>query len=169
MKISISKAFRFTALILFLVGSSAIAQITSTRSSSETSTQDVASAQNAVNKVLVDSGMLFKEGLLAYEDKKMSDAGEKFNKSVEVFLYSTLNIQRDPKLQGCYNQLIETIYRIEFPSDSQLPQVRSLTQTCGWANIDTAQADKITAIARTSIKQTTAAATVNTVAVNTPG
>src|SRR5436190_15499427 len=168
MKISISKAFSFKALILFLFGSSAIAQITSTRSSSDTSTQDVASAQNAVNKVLVDSGMLFKEGLLAYEDKKMSDAGEKFNKSVEVFLYSTLNIQRDPKLQGCYNQLIETVYRIEFPSDSQLPQVRSLAQTCGWANIDATQADKITAIARSSIvRQTASATTVNTVAVNT--
>jgi LysM repeat protein len=170
MKISISTALSFTALILFLFGSSATAQITSTRSSNETSTQDVAKAQDAVNKVLADSGMLFKEGLLAYEDKKLSDAGEKFNKSVEVFLYSTLNTQRDPKLQGCYNQLIETIYRIEFPSDSQLPQVRGLSQTCGWTNIDAVEADKITALARTTIvKPGTIVNAVNTVAANTPG
>src|SRR5918911_700406 len=120
---SISKILSFTALSVFFFGSTATAQITSTRSSSDTTTQDVARAQDAVNKVLVDSGVLFKEGLLAYEDKKLSDAGEKFNKSVEVFLYSTLNTQRDAKLQGCYNQLIETIYRIEFPSENQLPQV----------------------------------------------
>ena len=169
MKISISKALSFTALIFFLFGSSATSQITSTRSSSETSTQDVAKAQDAVNKVLVDSGILFKEGLLAYEDKKMSDAGEKFNKSVEVFLYSTLNIQRDAKLQGCYNQLIETVYRIEFPSDNQLPQVKSLAQTCSWTNIDAAQADKITALARNSIVKPTGVTTTNTVAATTPG
>ena len=108
-------------------------------------------AQDAVNKVMADSGLLFREGLQAYEDKKLSDAGEKFNKSVEVFLYSKLNIQRDAKIQGCYNQLIETIYRIEFPSESQLPQIRGLTQTCGWTNIDPAEADKITALARNSI------------------
>jgi len=170
MKISISKAFSFTALLLFLLSSIATAQITSTRSSNDTSTQDVARAQDAVNKVLSDSGILFKEGLLAYEDKKLSDAGEKFNKSVEVFLYSTLNIQRDAKLQGCYSQLIETIYRIEFPADAQLPQVRSLSQTCGWTNIDASQADKITALARISIvKPGATVSAVNTMAVNTPG
>jgi membrane-bound lytic murein transglycosylase D len=169
MKISITSTFRLTALILFLFVSIASAQITSTRSSNDTSPPAVAQAQNAVNKVLFDSGTLFKEGLLAYEDKKLPDAGEKFNKSVEVFLYSTLNIQRDAKLQGCYNQLIETIYRIEFPSESQLPQVLSLSQTCGWTNIDAAQADKITTIARASIaRPSTAISGTNTVAVNGP-
>lgn len=170
MKISSSTAFGFTALLISLIASTVGAQITSTTSSNDTSTQAVAKAQDAVNKVLSDSGVLFKEGLLAYEDKKLSEAGEKFNKSVEVFLYSTLNTQRDAKLQGCYNQLIETVYRIEFPSEAQLPQVQGLAQTCGWSNIDAAQADKVTTLARNSIvKPGSAATTVNAIAQNTPG
>jgi hypothetical protein len=170
MKISITRSFSFTALILFLFASLASAQITSTRSSNDTSTQAVTQAQDAVNKVLIDSGTLFKEGLVAYEDKKLSDAGEKFNKSVEVFLYSTLNIQQNAKLQGCYNQLIETIYRIEFPAENQLPQVLGLSQTCGWTNIDAGQSEKITAIARNLTAKPSANPTaLNTVAVNTAG
>ena len=71
--------------------------------------------------------------MTAFEDEPaFRIAGEKFNKSVEVFLYSTLNIQREPKLQACYNQLIETIYRIEFPSETSRRRSRSLSATCGW-------------------------------------
>lgn len=141
----------FSALAFLLLSSISDAQVTSTRSTNETRTQDVVRAQEAVGEVLLKSGMVFKEGLLAYEDGKRSDAGEKFNKSVEVFLYSTLNIQRESKLQNCYNQLIETVYRIEFPMDNQLPQVRNLSLTCGWTNIDAPLADKITAIAKNSV------------------
>jgi len=170
MKIRFTHSLGFTALLLCLLTSVTSAQITSTFSSNDTSTQAVAQAQDAVNKVLADSGALFKDGLAAYEGKKLSDAGEKFNKSVEVFLYSTLNIQRDARLQSCYNQLIETVYRIEFPSEAQLPQVRGLSQTCGWTNIDGGQADNITTIARNSIaKPSTTINLTNTVAVNTPG
>ena len=135
MKTSLYKVLGFTAFIFLVFSSVSDAQVTSSTSSNETRTPEVAAAQVAVNKVLIDSGNSFKEGLLAYTDNNRSVAGEKFNKSVEVFLYSTLNIQKDAKLQGCYNQLIETIYRIEFPSDNQLPQVKNLAQTCTW-NID---------------------------------
>ncbi len=120
MKISIYKVLSFTAFLFLVFSSVSSAQVTSTRSSNETRPQEVVKSQEAVNDVLVRAGTSFKEGLLAYEDKKLRDAAEKFNKSVEVFLYSTLNIQREPKLQNCYNQLIETIYRIEFPLDNQL-------------------------------------------------
>ena len=68
--------------------------------------------------------------------RKFSEAGEKFNKSVEAFLYSTLDIQRNQRLQTCYNQLIPTIYSVEFPADNRLPQIKNLAQTCGW-DIDT--------------------------------
>jgi LysM repeat protein len=88
--------------------------------------------QDTINLVLNDSGRLFKEGLLAFKDNRHSDAGEKFNKSVEVFLYSTLNIQKDQRLQACYNQLIEVVYRIEFPFRTQNPQMEKLALTCGW-------------------------------------
>lgn len=153
MKSFLAKFFCLTATAFLTLNSIVSAQITSSSSSNDTSTPEVFKAQDAVNGVLAESGRAFNEGLLAYEDNKLSEAGARFNKSVEVFLYSTLNIQREPKLQGCYNQLIETIYRIEFPSDMHLPQVKNLAQTCGW-NIDAALADKITTIARASLTKT---------------
>lgn len=161
MKFSIFKSLGSTAIVLCLFCSVLSAQ-----------TPEVVKAQNAVNKVLFDSGISFREGLLAYEDKRLSDAGEKFNKSVEAFINSTLNIQREPKLQGCYNQLIETIYRIEFPSDNRLPQVRNLAQTCNWNNLDAALsidsglADKITNLAKSQIGKAVSPSST-AVAVNT--
>ena len=142
----IYKFLSFTALVFLFSASVTRSQTPSNGSF----TPEVIKAQDAVNKVLFDAGVSFKEGLLAYTDSNRSVAGEKFNKSVEVFLYSTLNIQKDAKLQGCYNQLIETIYRIEFPSDNQLPQVRNLAQTCTW-NIDNVLAENVAQMARTTI------------------
>ena len=84
-------------------------------------TPEVAVAQAQVNKVLEDSGRYFRDGLADLKANKRSESGENFDKSVEVFLYSTLNIQKDQKLQTCYSQLIETVYRMEFPSDAQVP------------------------------------------------
>ena len=175
MKLSFRKVFSFTALVFFAFNSLSSAQVTSTTSSNDTRPAEILRAEDAVNKVLLDSGISFKEGLLAYEDSRLSDAGEKFNKSVEVFLYSTLNIQREQKLQGCYNQLIETIYRIEFPADNQLPQVKNLAQTCNWNNldkslsIDNTLADKIATIAKTSIAKPAGVNSTSTVAANGHG
>lgn len=144
------KVLAFTVLMFSVFSSVSSAQETSTRSNNETNTQDVQKAQDAVNKVLLDAGISFKEGLLAYVNGDRSVAGEKFNKSVEVFLYSALNIQREQKLQSCYNVLVETIYRIEFPSESQLPRIRDLGAICNW-NIDDALADKVATLAKNSI------------------
>ena len=149
MKLRISTPLAISALVLSLLASAANAQVTSTRSSNSTSTAEVTRAQDAVNKVLDDAGTSFKQALDAYVTDNRSVAGEKFNKSIEVFLYSTLNIQREQKLQNCYNQLIETVYRIEFPSDNQLPQVRSLALTCSW-NIDNTLAESVAQKARPS-------------------
>ena len=170
MKIPLQKFFSITASIFTLFSSISFAQVTSSTSSNDTRPAPVLRAEDAVNKVLLDSGILFREGLLAYEDNHLPEAGEKFNKSVEVFLYSTLNIQSEPRLQGCYNQLIETVYRIEFPADNQLPQVRNLTQTCNWNNldrslsIDNALADKITLMARDFATKPAGGNSQNTVA-----
>lgn len=172
MKTGIFRYFCINTVLFFALTSVVGAQVTSSKSSNETRTQDVINAQALVNKVLLDSGISFREGLLAYEDNKMSDAGEKFNKSVEAFLYSNLNIQRDAKLQGCYNQLVETIYRMEFPADSRLPQVKNLTQTCNWNNLDQALniqdglADKITTIAKGFINKTSAPVSTTVAASN---
>lgn len=112
-------------------------------------TADVVKAQGAVKKLLDDAGIFFKDGLLAYRNNERSDAGRKFNKAVEVFLYSTLNIQREATLQGCYNQLVETIYRIELPSDNQPPRVQNLAKTCGWT-IDNKLAESIAKIVKSN-------------------
>lgn len=141
------KVFSFTFLIILSAASMTEAQVTNGRSSSDTTTPEVSKAQDAVNAVIAESGKAFRDGLVAYVGERRSEAGSRFNKSVEVFLYSTLNIQKEQRLQSCYNQLIETVYRIEFPSDTQTPQVRSLATTCNW-NIDTALSDGVAKLAR---------------------
>ena len=148
MKFLSTKITGFTALIILISSLSALAQVTSTTSSNGTMTADVTATQQAVDKVLLDAGAAFKRGLDAYQNKKLSDAAVEFNKSVETFLYSTLNVQREAKLQNCYNQLIETVYLIEFPTETKLPNVRNLKLTCTWNDIGDDLADKIAATAR---------------------
>jgi len=123
-------------------------------SANQTETPEVRRAREAVAKILEDTGRNFREGLQAVKDKRRSDAGQSFDKAVEVFLYSTLNIQRDQKLQSCYNQLIETVYRLEFPNDAQPAQVRSLSATCGWSwnDADFKLADEVVAIVKAGAK-----------------
>src|SRR4051794_18922900 len=129
MKTAVSKLLGFAAFI-FLISSISFGQVTS--SNNQSTTPEINKAREVVNKILIDSGNSFKEGLRAYKENRRSDAGTQFDKSVETFLYSAINIQKDQKLQSCYSQLIETVYRIEFPANGQAPQVRPLTATCGW-------------------------------------
>jgi membrane-bound lytic murein transglycosylase D len=128
MKKCLSQVLTFTAIILFSFASQALAQ-----------TPEVEKAEARVNQITDESGKYFKEGLYSLEDNRRPQAREKFDKSVEVFLSSTVDVRKNKQLQECYNQLIETVYRIEFPSIQQ-PQVRSLSATCGW-NIDNKLAD----------------------------
>ena len=95
-------------------------------------TPEVTAAQAATNKVLEDSGKYFREGMFALKEGRRTESGEKFDEAVEVFLYSTLNIQADQKLSNCYTNLIEAVYRIEFPSENRIPQLRELSVQCGW-------------------------------------
>lgn len=95
-------------------------------------TTEVLEAQAQINKVLEDSGRYFKDGLVNLKANKRQESGKDFDRSVEAFLLSTLNIQRDAKLQACYSQLIETVYRLEFPNGPQTPQIRALSATCNW-------------------------------------
>ncbi|MGB7069036.1 MAG: transglycosylase SLT domain-containing protein [Pyrinomonadaceae bacterium] len=129
---TVCKFLGIAAFIIFISNSIVVAQVVSSSSNSQTVTPEVARANLLVAKVLEDAGRAFKDGMTAFKENKRSTAGEKFNRSVEVFLYSTLNVQKDAKLRECYNQLIETVYRIEFPSDTQVPQIRSLSATCSW-------------------------------------
>lgn len=125
-------------------------QITSSTANGRNSNykpREVQQSEAIINQVTDKVGILFKEGMIALKDQKRSDAGEKFNKSVEVFLLSALNVQSNPKLAGCYNQLIETVYRMEFP-ETQAPNIRSLASTCewNWNNNDFLLADEIAVI-----------------------
>ncbi|QQS32728.1 MAG: transglycosylase SLT domain-containing protein [Acidobacteriota bacterium] len=119
----------------------------------ETRTNEVRNAESNIRKLLEDAGRSFNEGMLAYEDGNFAEAGAKFNKSVETFLYSTINIQKEARLQGCYNQLIETVYLIEFPSETKLPQIRNLVATCGW-NISNEKADRLVSLVRSALSKT---------------
>jgi len=129
-----------TALLFFAFGQSANAQIT----------PEIEKANEAVNKLLQDSGIAFNEGLLAYEDGRMSDAGEKFNKSVDYFLNSSLNVQREKNLQSCYDLLIPTVYLLEFPDRGHLPRIKDLSAACKWTNLDSGLADKISSRIKTA-------------------
>src|SRR5437764_13731901 len=109
MRIPIYKLLVVQVFAILGFSLAASGQVTSSQSSNGTSTPEVARAQESVNKVLLDSGTSFKEALVSFTDGNRQAAGERFNKSVEVFVYYTLNIQREQRLQTCYNQLIETI------------------------------------------------------------
>ncbi|MBX3288787.1 MAG: transglycosylase SLT domain-containing protein [Acidobacteria bacterium] len=113
-------------------------------------TQQVISTQDAINKILADSGKHFRDGLSALKANKRSESAEKFDKAVEAFLVSPFNIQSDQKLQACYSQLLETTYRLEFPSNQNLPQIRPLSATCGWNwnEADYHLADEVAQMAR---------------------
>ena len=161
MKLTVIRSLIFTAALFAVLTSQSIAQITSSKSNDDTRTPEIAKAQDAVNAVLAESGKSFRDGLTAYVDNRRSEAGSRFNKAVEVFLYSTLNIQKDQRLQACYNQLVETVYRIEFPSDTQVPQVRSLAATCGWT-IENALSDGVAKLARPAANVTPGEETAQT-------
>jgi membrane-bound lytic murein transglycosylase D len=141
-------------------------QVTSTRSNDQTLTPEVAKTQDGVNRVLTQSGASFKEGMLAVADDNRQVAGEKFNKAVEAFLESTLNVQSQPKLKACYDQLIETVYFIEFPTDANTVsvKVKGVSATCGWT-VDSTLVETVAKAVTTAPKTATPAGT--TVAANT--
>ncbi|MDQ3799453.1 MAG: transglycosylase SLT domain-containing protein [Acidobacteriota bacterium] len=140
MKTNLFKVFSLTAIIIFNSISFVNAQVNGSglRNVPADNTAEV-----KFNQISSDAGRYFKEAMLHFRDNERSKAREKFDRSVEVFLMSGVNVRASKNLSDCYNQLIETVYRIEFPS-SQQPQIRSLSATCGW-NIDNKLADDVVA------------------------
>jgi LysM repeat protein len=106
--------------------------------------------------VLSDSGRYFKIGLQNLLDNRRPQAREDFDKSIEVFLMSGINIyaERNENALNCFNSLTESIYRIEFPNFSQIPQIRSLSSVCDW-NIEADLADKVAKLLLTDTPQKT--------------
>lgn len=148
---------------------SALAILTFSFDASAQGTPDaVQTAQAQVNKVLEDSGRSFKDAMIALKANRREESGEKFDKAVETFLLSTLNIQRDQKLSACYNGILETIYRVEYPSDTNPPQIRTLSATCGWKwdDADMKLADEVAQLVKPAAKKAagTDAATIASIA-----
>jgi LysM repeat protein len=165
-----SRVIPALAIVFGSLSSAVIGQVSSPSTTGNSLPPAVVQAREAVRKVLDDSGRSFREGMAAFKSNRRSDSGEAFDKSVETFLFSTLDIQRDATLQGCYNQLIETIYRLEFPNNAQPPQIRSLSATCGWQwnDADMKLADEVAALSRSLTPAATATATAGTPASGTP-
>lgn len=122
------------ALILFITGGLVQAQITTTTSSGRNAskTDEAKRAELRIRQVLDRSGQKFKEGLLALQDNRRNLARESFDRSVEEFLLSDINVQTNEDLRLCYNELIETVYRMEFPNPQEPVNIRRLSTVCQW-------------------------------------
>jgi membrane-bound lytic murein transglycosylase D len=145
------KVFNITAILFFISNSFIFGQVTSSSASgrSDGKTPEVAQSETRFNQLTAEVGDHFKKGLFHLQDNRRSNAREEFDKTIEVFLLSNVNVQSNQKLRECYSQLTETIYRMEFPTGNQPPNVRSLSATCGW-NIDNDLADKVAKIVQTT-------------------
>jgi membrane-bound lytic murein transglycosylase D len=80
-------------------------------------------------------GEKFKLGLLKLQRNQRREAKEEFDKALEILLESGINLRNTKDFASCYDQLIETIYRIEFPSYKAKPDIKFLVATCRW-NVD---------------------------------
>ena len=156
MKTNLFKVFSLTAIIAFFSASFVQAQ---GNGSGLRNIQPDNAGEAKVNQITNDAGIYFKQGLLNLQDNRRSQARNDFDKSVEVFLMSNVNVKSNGKLNSCYNQLIETIYRMEFPS-AQQPQIKGLAVTCGW-NIDNQLAESVIKLSEPMPKNTATASNNN--------
>lgn len=154
MQTNLFRVFSLTAIITFLSTSFAFGQI-STSSSGARGFEPDNAGEAKINQITADAGIHFKQGLLLLSDSRRPMAREEFDKAVEVFLMSNVNVATNGKLNNCYNQMIETIYRIEFPSTQQ-PQIKSLAMNCGW-NVDDQLANNVVKISQSTPSNTATA------------
>lgn len=157
MKTNLFKVFSLTAILAFFSASFLQAQPTS--GSGLRNVQPDNAGEAKVNQITNDAGIYFKQGLLNLQDNRRSQARVDFDKAVEIFLMSNVNVTKNGKLNSCYNQLIETIYRMEFPSPQQ-PNIRGVATTCGW-NIDNQLAESVAKLSQLQPQNTTTAANNN--------
>ncbi len=107
-------------------------QITGSKSGLINLPTDDSNVEKKVALVTNDAGRYFKQGLLNLLGNQRSLARDNFDKSVEVFLNSSLDVRKNQTLLGCYSQLVETVYLMEFPTSRQPANLRGLATTCGW-------------------------------------
>ncbi|NNE99136.1 MAG: transglycosylase SLT domain-containing protein [Pyrinomonadaceae bacterium] len=127
------KTFVLSAVVLVAASVFVGAQTTLTTANRDNSkTAQVKSAEERVDQITRDSGIYFKQGLYNLIDRRGSEARKDFDKSVEIFLMSGINVQKNAKLRECYSELIDTIYRMEIPNPRQPANVRRLSVICEW-------------------------------------
>ena len=146
---TIYRSISISAFIILAINTIAFGQTTSSSSSGrEGGIPEPAAQLEAARKQFLDkSGERFKQGLNALINKSPKEAGRYFDETVDQFLKSGINFSAkgNEKTQACYLGLIETVYLIEFPDKSHFPQIKSLSNTCGW-QIDDALATGIASI-----------------------
>lgn len=123
----------FTAIIFFVASNFVFAQPARPTSTNSGNSKHVEDTKQKIETMLQKVRIPFREGLVAFVDRNDLEARRKFDRAVEVFLMSGINVRRNQKLRECYNQLIETIYRIEFPASSQSANILGLSTVCGWS------------------------------------
>ena len=172
MKTYLFKVFNFTAILTFVLNSFVSAQVTSITSDGRNTTKPAQAeqAEARIQQITSESGRYFKQGLFHLQDNRRPQAREDFDRSVEVFLISGINLtsNNNARARDCYNQLIETVYRMEYPNQAQVPQIRSLSATCGW-NVENDLADKVAKIVLTPQTTPTPAANNSLIASVVPG
>ncbi len=89
------KVLTLTAILIFISGSIASGQITGTTSSGVTRPQEVDQAEARFSQITNEAGKFFKQGLFNMQDNSRPQAGEDFNKSVEVFLMSGVELTKN--------------------------------------------------------------------------
>jgi membrane-bound lytic murein transglycosylase D len=77
----------------------------------------------------------FDMGLTALNAGRREEAKESFDASVNVILNARIDVQQVPMLNQCYDALVETIYRIEFPSAEARPDMVGLGRACRWTEL----------------------------------
>jgi membrane-bound lytic murein transglycosylase D len=131
MRTHLSKVLSFTAILIFISNSFVLAQ----------RTDEVRNAEDQINVIINKAEGHFRAALKALEDGLLPQARENFDNAVEVFMLTRLETKKIPRLQNCYDQMLETITRIEIPSN-QKPKIQELAATCGWS-IDKKSTDLI--------------------------
>lgn len=122
----------FFAIVFLSFADSSAAQIRENNTDVEKLRQSFKQAENH-----------FRTGLAALNINQPSKAREDFDRSVEVFLTSSASLSENRGLRQCYDQLVETIYRIEFPSKQKAPNIQRLSAACNW-NIESQLIDGLT-------------------------
>jgi hypothetical protein len=82
-----------------------------------------------LNTILSDAGRFFRQGLLNLIDNRRPQAQKDFDKSVETFMLPNAT---HPKLDACFNALVENIYRLEFPKNGHSLEIENLATLCNW-------------------------------------